>query len=108
MRTAARNQKPPMHWFSNVRGEWTDKDYLLSLALTIYEDGLCACGQPIVLAHHPDNDGWYEAHKRTCQSCAARERATQGNGKAAYEAAPGEKVYTTYDRPADKPLPPMP
>jgi hypothetical protein len=77
------------------------------LALTIYEDGLCGCGQPLVLAHHEDNDGWYEAHKKQCHSCAARERATQGNGKDQYTPAPGEKVYTVYTRPEGKPLPPF-
>jgi len=85
-----------------------EKDYVLSLALTIYEDGLCSCGQPIILAHHPDNDGWYEAHKTQCHSCAARERATQGTSKEQYIPQPGERVYTTYDRPAHKPLPPHP
>lgn len=80
---------------------------MLALALTIYEDGLCSCGQPLILAHHPDNDGWYDSHKTQCHSCAARERATQGNGKDHYVPAPGEKVYTLYTRPADKPLPPL-
>jgi hypothetical protein len=76
------------------------------LALTIYEGGLCSCGQPMVLAHHEQNDGWYDPVKTQCHSCAARERATQGNGKDPYKPAPGEKVSTTYTRPADKPLPP--
>jgi hypothetical protein len=83
-----------------------EKDYVLSLALTIYEDGLCSCGQPLILAHHPDNDGWYEAHKTQCHSCAAREIATQGTSKEQYVPQPGERVYTTYERPAHKPLPP--
>lgn len=95
-----------MHWFSRTRGDWTDKDYMLALALTIYEDGLCSCGHPLVLAHHPDNDGWYEAHKKQCHACAARERATQGSGGDAYVPTPGERVSTRYTRPADKPLPP--
>ncbi|MDR4533209.1 hypothetical protein [Glutamicibacter sp. PS] len=93
-----------MHWFSAVRGDWTDKDYLLSLALTVYEDGLCSCGHPVELAHHPDNDGWYEAHQKICHACAARERATKGTEKNPHRAEPGERVYTTYDRPAGKPL----
>lgn len=82
-----------------------DEDYVLMLALTTYEAGLCACGQPVVLAHHEANDGWYEAHKTQCHSCAARERATQPGGNSPYVPQPGEKVYTTYARPADKPLP---
>ncbi|MCW2132883.1 hypothetical protein [Arthrobacter sp. VKM Ac-2550] len=93
-----------MHWFTGHRGDWTDKDYVLSLALTAYEDGLCSCGQPIAIAHHPDNDGWYDAHKTQCHSCAARERATQSDGKQQYKPEPGEKLYTTYERPPDKPL----
>jgi hypothetical protein len=79
-------------------------DYVLTLALTVYEAGLCSCGQPMVLAHHPQNDGWYEAHKTQCHSCAAREQATK-SGATPYVPQPGEKVYTTYERPADKPLP---
>lgn len=74
------------------------------LALTIYEEGLCSCGQPLVLAHHPDNDGWYEAHKKQCHSCAARERSTQAKGTEPYKPQAGEKVFTLYTRPSDKPL----
>jgi hypothetical protein len=92
-----------MHWFSPRRGEWTDKDYVLSLALTIYEDGLCGCGQPMAVAHHPDNDGWYDAKKTQCHSCAKREQANTGK----QDPPPGEKVYTIYTRPTDKPLPPL-
>ena len=87
------------------RGGWSERDYLWTLALTIYEDGLCSCGAPVVLAHHPDNDGWYDAHKTQCHRCAAQERAVRGNGKDPYEPVPGEKVYATYTRPAGKPLP---
>jgi hypothetical protein len=72
------------------------------LALTIYEDGLCKCGQPVILAHHEDNDGWYTAHATQCHSCAARERASKPTKGA--EPTPGQQWYTTYDRPADKPL----
>lgn len=85
-----------------------EKDYVLTLALTIYEDGLCSCGQPMAVAHHEDNDGWYDAKKTQCHSCAKREAATQGNGKDPYKPVPGEKVYTVYTRPASKPLPGLP
>lgn len=71
----------------------------------MYEDGLCGCGQPLVLAHHPENDGWYDSVKTQCHSCAARERATQGTSKERYEPQPGEKISTRYTRPANKPLP---
>lgn len=90
-----------MHWFGTRRGDWTDKDYFLTLALTIYEDGLCSCGQPMAIAHHPDNDGWYDARKVQCKSCAKRESANTGQ----QTPEPGEKIYTVYTRPADKPLP---
>lgn len=106
LRTARSAQKPPSHWFYGNRGEWTDRDYLLALALTIYEDGLCGCGQPVIIAHHPDNDGWYDAKKTQCHSCASREMATAGTGKDAYTPLPGEKVSTKYTRPDNKPLPP--
>lgn len=63
----------------------------------MYEDGLCSCGHPLVLAHDQDNDGWYDVHKPQCQSCAASERATTGNGNDQYEPAPGEKVFTIFN-----------
>lgn len=98
---------PPTGWLLGNRGGWTHKDYLLSLVLEIYLDGLCGCGQPTILAHHPDNEGWYDAKKVQCQSCASRERATQGSGTEAYQPDPGEKVYTTFSRDLEKkPLPP--
>lgn len=74
------------------------------LALTIYEDGLCSCGQPTILAHHEQNDGWYDAKKKQCHSCAKREASTKPNGNEPYVPMPGEKVYTIYTRPVDKPL----
>lgn len=74
------------------------------LALTIYEDGLCSCGQPTIIAHHEDNDGWYDAKKKQCHSCAKKEAATQPNGKEPYQPMPGEKLFTVYTRPPHKPL----
>jgi len=59
----------------------------------------------MVLAHHEQNDGWYDPVKTQCHSCAARERATAANGKEPYQPLPGEKVATVYTRPATKPLP---
>lgn len=67
------------------------------LALEVYEDGLCSCGHPTILSHDDDNDGWYEAHKVQCQSCAEQERSTSSTGKDPYIPSPGEKVYTTLD-----------
>lgn len=59
----------------------------------------------MAVAHHPDNDGWYDATKVQCQSCATRERETTGTPNNPYKPPPGEKVYTVYTRPPDKPLP---
>jgi hypothetical protein len=58
----------------------------------------------MILAHHEDNDGWYGTTKVQCHSCAARERATKGTSKEPYEPAPGERIATSYTRPATKPL----
>jgi hypothetical protein len=60
----------------------------------------------MILAHHPQNDGWYDAEKTQCHACAARERSTQGKGNDPYTPSPGEKVSSKYTRPASKPLPP--
>jgi hypothetical protein len=70
---------------------------MLMLALEVYEDGLCGCGHPLVVAHDPDNEGWYEVHKPQCQACASQERATTGTGGNPYVPTPGEKVYTALD-----------
>lgn len=67
------------------------------LALQIYEDGLCSCGQPLILAHDEQNEGWYDVHKPQCQSCAAQELATRGTSNDPYVPAPGEKVFTSFD-----------
>ena len=104
LRTARDHHQPPSRWLLGNRGDWLEKDYPLTLALTVYEDGLCGCGQPMALAHHPDNDGWYDAHKTQCHSCAARDLATAGSSNEPYTPAPGEKVYTEYTRPESKPL----
>lgn len=104
METAAKYDKPPSHWLGN-RGAWTAKDYPLTLAYTVYRDRLCECGHDKLLCRHPDNDGWFEAHTSVCQAKAAVERLTGAKG---YEPEPGELVYTTYERPDSKPLPPFP
>jgi hypothetical protein len=67
------------------------------LALTIYEEGLCSCGHPLILSHDELSEGWYNVLKPTCQSCAAQERATTGNKGNPYVPSPGEKVYTIFD-----------
>lgn len=73
------------------------------MAYTLYRDGTCDCGWPRHICQHPDNDGWFTAHSKTCHNKAAVERLT---GAKNYKPEPGQLVYTTYDRPADKPLAP--
>lgn len=61
---------------------WTDDDRKLMLAYRMYLDSLCpgGCGQPKRLAHHPDNDGWYEVDDEqvvVCHACTALEQAAK-------------------------------
>lgn len=102
LRTARQQNRPPSAWLFGGSGEWTGIDHLLTLTLTIWEDGLCSCGNPTAVAHHPDNDGEYDAEKRQCHACAAVERAS--NGKQQPE--PGTKFTPVYTR--TKPLGPWP
>lgn len=48
------------------------KDRLLAMALTAYEDAICpSCGQPRDRSWNEDMEGFYEAHRVTCQGCLA-------------------------------------
>lgn len=105
LRTARAHGKPPSHWLYGNRGDWSERDYVLTLVLTKWEQGLCSCGQPIAVAHHPDNDGWYDPKVTQCHSCAEMERHT---GSKDYRPDAGEKLSTKYTRPGSKPLPPWP
>jgi hypothetical protein len=49
---------------------WTDDDRALMLALQMYEDSLCRCGEPRARAWHIDMDGWYEKTDHTCTACS--------------------------------------
>lgn len=103
LRTARRFQRPPTGWVLGRRdGAWTDLDYTLTLTLEKYEAGLCSCGNPTIIAHHPDNDGWYDVTARQCHACAEIERASDAKKKP----EPGTKVTATYSR--TKPLGPWP
>lgn len=90
--------RPPSAYFGG--DEWGDKDHLLVLAHTIYEDGLNEMGLPRHLTTHPDNDGWYQVASVIDHSVAAREQWEKDNPTH----TPGERVYVQYTRPADKPL----
>lgn len=56
---------------------WTEEDRALLLAYQLYRSSLCTgCGQPKHLAHHPDNDGWYETGEPiVCHACTALAKA---------------------------------
>lgn len=78
------------------RKKWTPVDRVLALALTEYEDGLCSgCGHPRDRAWNEDMEGWYTAHRATCQSCQAASLEQDRNG--ARKAA--ETIYVTDDSP---------
>lgn len=77
-------------------GKWSERDLLLSLALTAYEDSLCSgCGQPKDVAFNPDAEGWLEAREVVCAGCAARHR----HGQARKDPVAGAKVYVEDIRP---------
>jgi hypothetical protein len=80
---------------------WGEVDHLLTFAYTLYLAGMCSCGHPTKVCQHPDNDGWFEAKTVVCNAQAEIDRIT---GAEKYKPAPGERFYTEYTRPADKPL----
>lgn len=100
METAAKYDQPPSRWWGN-RGDWLEKDYVLTLGYTIYKDGLNELGFPYNLTRHPDNDGWFEAETVTDHAVAAYEQYGRDNPKPGV----GERVIVRYTRPADLPLP---
>ena len=78
-----------------------DKDRLLELAYTLYEDGLCSCGWPIVICQDPENDGWFELPDRTtiCQVRAVLDRESkERRGNSSYEPEPGELLNVVLNR----------
>lgn len=77
---------------------------MLEFAYTLYLAGMCECGHPRHICQHWDNDGWFTVETTQCHAKAAIERFTSD---ATYKAEPGELVFTTYTRPASKPLPPF-
>ncbi|MBE0009602.1 MULTISPECIES: hypothetical protein [unclassified Arthrobacter] len=81
--------------------EWGEKDHLLTLAYTVYLDGLNEMGFPLSQTRHFDNDGYYEAETIQDHSLAAVDQFRKDNK----ESAPGERVVVRYTRPEGKPLP---
>lgn len=103
LKTAEQWVKPPSHWLGGE--EWGDKDRTLTLAYTLYKDGLCACGHPIVITHDDEHDGWYATKTSVCAACAALDRKRDGDDKS----EPGEKAYVVDEREAmPEPLPESP
>lgn len=81
--------------FGKSSRKWRPKDRLLALALTAYEDGLCPhCGQPRDRAWNEDMEGYYTAHRATCQGCQARHLETD-----AHKVGPSEVVWVSDDAP---------
>lgn len=73
-----------------------------------YLDTLCpgGCGQPRDLAHHWDNEGWYEATPTVCHACTALADASNDGDE---PTKPVELLTVASVRDYDKkPLPPMP
>lgn len=86
--TLRRGRKP--------RKGWTAKDRLLALALTAHEDGLCrSCGQPRDRSWNGDMEGYYKAHRATCQGCQAAHLNVDEHGAL----RPSQVVYVTDEAP---------
>ncbi len=68
---------------------WSEKDARLTLAHAIYQDGLCGCGKPVIVAHSEENKGWYETKSSICHACAASESAMKGKDGKRRDAEPG-------------------
>lgn len=79
---------------------WTDEDRKLMLAYKMHLNSLCpgGCGQPRRLAHHPDNEGWYDvdADRVVCHACTALERAKHEGSKEPVK--PIEFISIVHDR----------
>lgn len=65
-----------------------ETDFMLTTALEMYEQSLCAggCGQVASESHDPAMEGRYERRTVHCQACAV----SQGDGE---KRAPGELSY---------------
>lgn len=50
------SQPPTLFGYRRAKG-WTPTDYLLVLALQLYEESLCRCGFPVWMGHNEDYAG---------------------------------------------------
>lgn len=87
LRTARKYATLPCRYLGLPRDP--EVDYALTLALELYEEGLCpgGCGQHMDEAHDPVNEGRYEQRTMVCQACAV----SQPGGE--HKPQPGELVY---------------
>lgn len=71
-------------------GTWTDRDRIMALALTAYEDGLCSgCGMHSSVTHGDHNMGRFETGEDICHVCEVIESARDGDKEKPY---PGQKL----------------
>jgi hypothetical protein len=75
---------------------------LLAVAFTQYEQGMCSCGYPVHICHHPENDGYFDVHEATCYAAAAIDAH---RNQTDYKPSPGERLGAVYTREKDDPLP---
>lgn len=74
------------------------------MAYTIYLDGMCSCGWPMVICRDSENDGWFELPEKVsvCQVQAVIDReAKERRGNTNYEPEPGEILNVIYTRGAE-------
>lgn len=73
-------------------GKVTDVDRMMAMALTLYEDSLCAgCGLPHSKTRGDDNVGRYEVRDdHVCHGCEPLEAARQDKHRTTF---PGQKLY---------------
>ena len=77
---------------------------MFEVAYTIYLDGMCSCGWPMVICRDPDNDGWFEIPEKVsvCQVQAVIDRETkERRGNDNYQPEPGEILNVIYTRGAE-------
>lgn len=71
-------------------GVWTDRDRIMALALTAYEDGLCSgCGLHNSVTHGDENVGRWETGENICHGCEPIDSERDKESKDTY---PGQKI----------------
>lgn len=73
------------------------------MAYTIYLDGMCSCGWPMVICRDPEYDGWFEIPDKVsvCQVQAVIDReAKERRNNQNYEPEPGELLGVVLTKPS--------